>query len=109
MMRQPQTVVIRGPAISTPPRARPIDTARLRRRTLLTLAGVLLCLAVIGGQLVRLALRSGPGFQAQKFHDATEPSTEPVHRFRSRTTRLSTPSRSGLSSSAVSEMFIGDR
>ena len=60
MMRQPETVVIRGPAIGTSPRARPTDTARLRRRTLLTLAGVLLCLAVIGGQLVRLALRSGP-------------------------------------------------
>jgi cell division protein FtsI (penicillin-binding protein 3) len=35
-------------------------TVRLRRRTLMTLAGVLLCLCVIGGQLVRLALRSGP-------------------------------------------------
>jgi cell division protein FtsI (penicillin-binding protein 3) len=35
-------------------------TTRLRRRTLITLGGVLLCLCVIGGQLVRLALRSGP-------------------------------------------------
>jgi cell division protein FtsI (penicillin-binding protein 3) len=35
-------------------------TTHLRRRTLITLGGVLLCLCVIGGQLVRLALRSGP-------------------------------------------------
>src|SRR5687767_2796752 len=61
MTRQPEPVVIRGPSSCASRRATTLtDVARLRRRTLITLGGVLLCLAVIGAQLVRLALRSGP-------------------------------------------------
>src|SRR5687767_1951066 len=61
MTRQPEPVVIRGPSSCASRRATTLtDVARLRRRRLITLGGVLLCLAVIGAQLVRLALRSGP-------------------------------------------------
>src|SRR5262245_41718468 len=41
-----------------PPRG--IPTGHLRTRALATLCAVLLCLILIGGQLVRLAMRSGP-------------------------------------------------
>ena len=47
-------------AVQAPRRVSEQAGAHLRRRTLITLGGVLLCLTLIGGQLVRLALKSGP-------------------------------------------------
>src|SRR6266849_2164318 len=55
-----RAAVVIHTTVHTPPRNARTHGARLRRRTLITLCGVLLCLSVIGGQLVRLALRSGP-------------------------------------------------
>jgi cell division protein FtsI (penicillin-binding protein 3) len=52
MTSLPQAIVMRGA---------PLDpAARLHRRVLATLLGVLLCLALVAGQLVRLALKSAP-------------------------------------------------
>jgi cell division protein FtsI (penicillin-binding protein 3) len=59
-----RAAVVIHTTVHAPPRNARTNGARLRRRTLITLCGVLLCLAVIGGQLVRLALRSGGEIKA---------------------------------------------
>ena len=59
-----RAAVVVPTAARAPPRNARTSGARLRRRTLITLGGVLLGLGVIGGQLVRLAARSGPEIKA---------------------------------------------
>jgi cell division protein FtsI (penicillin-binding protein 3) len=59
-MAMAATVVIRDTRRAPRQRADHAVAVRLRRRTLITLASVLACFAVIAGQLVRLAVRSGP-------------------------------------------------
>ena len=54
------TIIIPMPRAGDGARPAPGAVARQRRRTLLTLGGMLACLALIGGQLVRLGLRGGP-------------------------------------------------
>ena len=58
-MRAPAVVVSSADTGREPP-ANNTPARLLRQRTLLALAGVLICFAAIAGQLVRLALKSGP-------------------------------------------------
>jgi len=60
MTSAPETVVIRGVTLGPASSVANMDGPRLPQRTALILLGLLVCFATIAGQLVRLALKTGP-------------------------------------------------